>query len=35
MPTRRDVLLPQATGVPAKPCLLITMQMFDVQLDHP
>ena len=24
-----------ATGAPAKPCLLITMQMFEVQLDHP
>jgi hypothetical protein len=35
MPTRRDVLLSQATGAPAKPCLLITMQMFKVQLDQP
>ena len=32
MPTRRDVLLPEATGAPAKLCLLITMQMFEVQL---
>jgi hypothetical protein len=30
MPTRRDVLLTEATGVPAKPCLLVTMQMFEV-----
>jgi hypothetical protein len=30
MPTGRDVLLSQATGAPAKPCLL-----FEVQLDQP
>jgi hypothetical protein len=35
MPTRRDVLLPEATSAPAKLCLLITMQMFEVQLDQP
>ena len=35
MPTRRDVLLPEATGAPAKLCLLITMQMFEVQPDQP
>src|SRR5712664_4805618 len=35
MPPRRDVLLPEATSAPAKLCLLITMQMFEVQLDQP
>jgi hypothetical protein len=35
MPTCRDVFLPEATGAPAKLCLLITMQIFEVQLDPP
>ena len=35
MPTCRDVFLPEATGAPAKLRVLITMQMFEVQLDQP
>jgi len=30
VPTRGEILLSQATGAPAKPCLLITMQMFEM-----
>jgi hypothetical protein len=35
VPGCRNVLLPETTGAPAKLCLLITTQMFEVQLDQP